>query len=207
MHEREREFTVLIDAWRAGEDTDLVQLNKDLAAVVDSSGNVHDCVLLSEKSCSTPGVRYVILIALLSSEKAAMALGMELPNVAERHSLQTSTLELDDVSADIARIEIDRRLSAVSALREDAIVEKTDARGGPERLLDLVCFLVPPRSRQSVVGDLYEECDTMREAGLSERNIALWIIWQLLLILLMHTPKWWLGALVGWIAARMRGVE
>ncbi len=47
----------------------------------------------------------------------------------------------------------------------------------------------------------------MREAGLSEHKIALWIIWQLLLILLMHTPKWLLGALCGWIAARMRGAE
>lgn len=207
MDERRPEFTTLIEAWRAREDTDLVQLNKDIAAVVDSSGNPHDCVVLRVNDCSTPGLCRVIVVALLSSEKEAMALGMQLSNVAERHSLQTSTLELDDASEDIARIDIDRRLSAVSALREEAIVEKTDARGGPERLLDRVSFLVPPRSRQSLVGDLYEECDTMREAGLSERNIAVWIIWQLLLILLMHTPKWLLGGLFGWIVARMRGVE
>lgn len=206
MHERGREFTVLVEAWRAREGTDLVQFDKDIAAVVVSSGNTHDCVLFRVNDCSTPRLRRVIVVALLSSKKEARVLGTELSNIAQNHSLQTSTIEHDDASKDDT-VYIDRRVSAVSALREDAMVGKTDARGGPERLLDRVSFLVPPRSRQSVVGDLYEECDTMREAGLSERNIALWIIWQLLLILLMHTPKWLLGGLFGWIVARMRGVE
>lgn len=207
MHEREREFTVLVEAWRLRESTDLVQLDKDIATVVASSGNTHDCVSFRVNDCSTPGICRVIVVALLSSEKEARVLGTELSNLAQRHYLQTATIEYDDDASKNGVVYIDRSISAMSTLREDAVVARTDARGGPERLLDLVCFLVPPRSRQSVVGDLYEECDTMREAGISERNIAFWIIWQVLLILLMHTPEWLLGGLFRWIVGRMRGVE
>lgn len=71
-----------------------------------------------------------------------------------------------------------------------------------ERWLDLVRFILPPRSRQGILGDLYEECQIMRAAKTSERTIVLWAIWQILLICVSCTPRFIFAALLGWLFAR-----
>lgn len=83
-------------------------------------------------------------------------------------------------------------------------MESSERKSRAVQILDLVGWLLPPRLREPLLGDLLEESQKMRQQGIRHQLISTWVIWQLFVACLSHLPKWFWGALIAWFAVRMK---
>lgn len=71
-----------------------------------------------------------------------------------------------------------------------------------EKWLILLKWLLPRKHRESIIGDILEDCHEMRERRLSKQRIMANVLWQLIISFLMWVPSSVINAIFRLLGAK-----